>query len=332
MSFRIDPRLPLTAEVRRIAKGEIEGMLRHLASAADSPDKAMHGCRKRIKRLRALLRLVRAGDPDFIREENARYRDIAASLAGPREAAALIETVDRLAAAADVVLVNMSPAAAFPEHAAAEAFEVMRGTLKARRRRLLNEDRALAALAEGAAASCRAGLGKIDALALPGDPEQAADVLADGARDTLTKARNALKDAGERGDKEDFHDLRKAVKAHAMHLSLLKKLWPEPIQAQRKQVEALGESLGDLHDIFVMRAMLAGDGDPLAGRAETKLIDRLLKRSERRLRKACLKEAGALFSDNPKRAVKQLARRARDDLAEGRQPGPKNRAAEQAAS
>lgn len=319
MSFRIDPRLPLTAEVRRIAKGEIEGMLRHLASAADSPDKAMHGCRKRIKRLRALLRLVRAGDPDFIREENARYRDIAASLAGPREAAALIETVDRLAAA-------------FPEHAAAEAFEVMRGTLKARRRRLLNEDRALAALAEGAAASCRAGLGKIDALALPGDPEQAADVLADGARDTLTKARNALKDAGERGDKEDFHDLRKAVKAHAMHLSLLKKLWPEPIQAQRKQVEALGESLGDLHDIFVMRAMLAGDGDPLAGRAETKLIDRLLKRSERRLRKACLKEAGALFSDSPKRAVKQLARRARDDLAEGRQPGPKNRAAEQAAS
>ena len=319
MSFRIDPRLPLTAEVRRIAKGEIEGMLRHLASAPDSPDKAMHGCRKRIKRLRALLRLVRAGDPDFIREENARYRDIAASLAGPREAAALIETVDRLAAA-------------FPEHAAAEAFEVMRGTLKARRRRLLNEDRALAALAEGAAASCRAGLGKIDALALPGDPEQAADVLADGARDTLTKARNALKDAGERGDKEDFHDLRKAVKAHAMHLSLLKKLWPEPIQAQRKQVEALGESLGDLHDIFVMRAMLAGDGDPLAGRAETKLIDRLLKRSERRLRKTCLAEAGQLFSDSPKRAVKQLARRARDDLAEGRQPGPKNRAAEQAAS
>ena len=53
MSFRIDPRLPLTAEVRRIAKDEIEAMLRHLASAAERPDKAMHGCRKRIKRLRA---------------------------------------------------------------------------------------------------------------------------------------------------------------------------------------------------------------------------------------------------------------------------------------
>ena len=119
MSFRIDPRLPLTAEVRRIAKDEIEGMLRHLASAPDSPDKAMHGCRKRIKRLRALLRLVRTGDPGFIREENARYRDISASLAGPREAAALIETIDRLADS-------------FPEHAAAEAFEAMRGTLKAR--------------------------------------------------------------------------------------------------------------------------------------------------------------------------------------------------------
>ncbi|WP_457940244.1 CHAD domain-containing protein [Mesorhizobium sp. 10J20-29] len=314
MSFRIDPRLPLTAEVRRIAKGEIEGMLRHLASAPDSPDKAMHGCRKRIKRLRALLRLVRTGDPGFVREENARYRDISASLAGPREAAALIETIDRLADS-------------FPEHAAAEAFEAMRATLKARRKRLLHEDRALAALAEGAAASCRAGLGKIDALVLPGDPEQAADVLAEGARDVLTKARKALRDAGERGEASDFHDLRKAVKAHAMHLWLLKKLWPKPIQAQAQEVEALGERLGDLHDILVMRALLAGDGDPLAGKAETKLIDRLLKRSERRLRKTCLAEAGQLSSDSPKRAVKKLARRARDDLAEGRGPAGTHRAA-----
>lgn len=305
MSFRIDPRLPLTAEVRRIAKGEIEAMLRHLASAAERPDKAMHGCRKRIKKLRALLRLVRSGDPAFIREENARYRDISASLAGPREAAALIETVDRLAAD-------------FPEHDAAGAFETVRATLKARRRRLLHEDRALAALAEGAAASCRAGFAKIDALALPGDPEQAADVLADGARDALQKARKALKRAGQNGEAEDFHDLRKAVKAHAMHLSLLKRLWPGPVRAQRDAVEALGDSLGDLHDIFVMRAMLAGDGEPLADSPDAKLVDRLLKRSERRLRKACLAQASQLFADSPKHAVRKLARRAQEDLAESR--------------
>ena len=97
MSFRIDPRLPLTAEVRRIARGEIEGMLQHLDAAQAKPDKSMHGCRKRIKRMRALLRLVRSGDRSFTDAENARYRDISASLAGPREAAALIETIDRLA-------------------------------------------------------------------------------------------------------------------------------------------------------------------------------------------------------------------------------------------
>ncbi len=319
MSFRIDPRLPLTAEVRRIAKDEIEAMLRHLASAAERPDKAMHGCRKRIKRLRALLRLVRSGDPDFIREENARYRDIAASLAGLREAAALIETIDRLAES-------------FPEHAAADAFATVRATLKARRNRLLNEEGALAALAEGAAASCRAGLIKIDALVLPGDPEQAADVLADGARGALHKARKALKHAAERGEAEDFHDLRKAVKAHAMHLSLLKRLWPDAVMAQRDAVKGLGEQLGDLQDVFVMRALLAGDGDPLAGKAETKLVDKLLKRFERRLRKTCLAEAEKLFADSPKRAVKKLAHKARDGLAEGRRPAAKNRPAEQAAS
>ena len=309
MSFRIDPRLSLTVEVRRIAAGEIESMLRHLALASDGPDKAMHGCRKRIKRLRALLHLVRSGDPHFFHEENARYRDISACLAAPREAAALIETMDRLAEA-------------FPEHAAAGAFGTVRGTLKARRSGLLHEGQALAALVEGAAESCRAGLRKLDTLVLPGDPEKAADVLANGARDALHRARAALAHAGKRGKAKDFHDLRKAVKAHAMHLLLLKKLWPEPIRARRKAIEALGERLGDLHDIFVMRALLADKAHPLGSKAETKLGDRLLKRSERKLRKSCLAEAAQLFSDSPRRSAKRLARKARDGMSKNRSSLP----------
>ena len=99
MSYPIDPRLPLTSEVRRIAVEEIEGALGHLAAARDDPDTALHECRKRLKSLRALLRLVRSGDEAFAQAENARYRDASAGLAGPREATALIETVDRLAEA-----------------------------------------------------------------------------------------------------------------------------------------------------------------------------------------------------------------------------------------
>jgi hypothetical protein len=303
MSFRIDPRLPLTAEVRRIARGEIEGMLQHLGAAQAKPDKSLHGCRKRIKRVRALLRLVRSGDRTFTDAENARYRDIAASLAGPREAAALIETIDRLTDA-------------FPDQTAGGVLEPVRRNLRARRDGILADKDGLTAVIDAAASSCRAGLEQIDTLVLPSHPEKAADVLTDGSRNAMHKARNALHRSSTRGDPDDFHDLRKAVKAHAMHLSLLKNLWPAPIRAQRKAVEALGEKLGDLHDIFVLRAMIGNDSDALGSRTETKLLDRLLKRAERKLGRTCLKEASRLFSDSPKRSAKKLARKARHDMAE----------------
>jgi CHAD domain-containing protein len=133
----------------------------------------------------------------------------------------------------------------------------------------------------------------------------------------MRRARKSLQKAETRGEPDDFHDLRKAVKAHSMHLSLLKKLWPSSVKAQRKAVDALGELLGELHDVFVLRALIEDEGKPLGGGAETRLLARLLKRSERKLRKACLAEASKLFSDSPRHSAKKLARKARDDLAEG---------------
>ena len=56
-----------------------------------------------------------------------------------------------------------------------------------------------------------------------------------------------------------------------MHLSLLKKFWPSPVKARRKAIDALGEKLGDLHDIFVLRALLLDEAQPLGSRAETRL-------------------------------------------------------------
>ncbi|TIV45348.1 MAG: CHAD domain-containing protein, partial [Mesorhizobium sp.] len=99
MSFRIDPRLPLTGEVRRILTDEIGKALGHLETARDKPEQGLHKCRKRLKSIRALLRLVRSGDEPFCQTENECYKQVSALLAGPREATALIETIDRLAEA-----------------------------------------------------------------------------------------------------------------------------------------------------------------------------------------------------------------------------------------
>jgi CHAD domain-containing protein len=301
MSYRIDPRLPLTSEVRRIATEEIDSALGHLAAVRDNPDKAMHECRKRLKSVRALMRLVRSGDEAFARAENARYREISARLAGAREAAALIETLDRLEEA-------------FPGETADGALGPVRDRLIARRVAVVNDD--LAKAIAPAVTACKGGLRKIGKLALPDQPERAADVLADGAGKTIRRARKALRKAKDRGEPEHFHDLRKAVKAHAMHLSLLRKFWPSPVKARRKAIDALGGKLGELHDIFVLRALLLDEAQPLGSRAETRLTDRLAKRMGRKLSKTCLTEASKLFNDDSRRSAKKLIREIERDQVE----------------
>ncbi|UVK39575.1 CHAD domain-containing protein [Mesorhizobium sp. AR10] len=301
MSFRIDPRQPLTGEVRRILTEEVGKALVHLDAARDRPEQALHKCRKRLKSARALLRLVRSGDETFCNTENQCYRQVAALLAGPREATALVETIDRLAAA-------------FPVHSAGGGLDSVRDRLVARQHEL-HEGAGLDAAIRAAIAACEEGIGRIETLALPYQPEQAADVLAEGARVALRRARKALDKAGSRGKADDFHDLRKAAKTHGMHLSLLGRLWPTPIKSRRKAVDELGERLGELHDVFVMRALLEADDRPLGAPEETRLLGKLLKRSEKSLKKTCLAEAAQLFGDSPKRSTRKLARKVRDDLA-----------------
>lgn len=301
MSYRIDPRLPLTGEVRRILAEEIGKALVHLDAAHDRPEQALHKCRRRLKKVRALLRLVRPGDETFCSTENQCYREVAALLAGPREATALVETIDRLAKN-------------FPEQSAGGGLDAVRDTLAARQHEL-HGGAGLGVAIAAATAACEDGIIRIDTLVLPDQPEQAADVLAEGARITLRRARKALDKAVSRGDADDFHDLRKAAKTHGMHLSLLGRLWPTPIKARRKAVDELGEKLGELHDVFVLRTLLEAHDRPLGSPQETRLLSKLLKRSEKSLKKTCLGAAADLFGDRPRRSTKKLARKARTDLA-----------------
>ena len=100
--------------------------------------------------------------------------------------------------------------------------------------------------------------------------------------------------------------LRKAVKAHAVHVDLLAAVWPERGAGYAKSLAKLGQSLGDLHDITMVRSQLPDDAD-----AETqKAIDRLLKlmrRKEKKLRKRCVAKARQLLPDRPKKVANAVA-------------------------
>lgn len=299
MSAQLDANLPLANDAMRLLRQDVHLALDHLAQAYAEPEEHLHKCRRRLKAVRALLRLVRPGDGAFFEAENTRYRDVAASLAGPREATALIETIDRLAGA-------------YPRHA--DLYAGIRAVFVERRAAAMSDITAFASVIEAATETCRQGLLRVGALTLPADPNASAAIVVDGVRTGLERARKALARAGSRGKEEDFHDLRKAVKVHAAQFNLLGRLWPD--KARYKALDRLGSKLGDLNDLAVLEAMLAKDGEALAITSEARAaVGKDLQREGKRLRKECLAAAAVLFDKDWKRKLAKLTDKLRLQFA-----------------
>lgn len=300
---RIDPHAPLAAEIRRIAGDEIAKATANLETARSQPESGFHETRKRLKKLRALYRLVRSADEPFWRAENIRLRDVARGLAGPREAAALVETVDRLAKA-------------YSRETSGGRLAPIRAALVRRHDRIVEDRTGPEGLVDEAIRAVTEGLRAVESCSLPDDPQAAADILADGAAGAIRRASRALDQARKHGREDDFHELRKAVKDHSAHLALLASFWPKPVRSRRKQVGALGDRLGELNDLFVLRELIERQDESLGVNGDIRLLQRLLKRGEKNLRKQCLREAERLFDLRPAKLGRRLADHYREDAGE----------------
>lgn len=286
MSFCLDPSQPGDAELRRVVLLQIGHVRQQALNVAENPLKGPHEARKTIKKIRAALRLARAADEAFYRAENARWREISAAMAGPRETAALIETVDRFV----------------EEFADAEnrsTLLTLRAHLVMRLDVLMAEGGELAAAGQACVEGCDEGARAIAAWPLPRGAKAGAHLLAKGAKRGWEEAEAAREQAQRTGAEDDFHALRKAVKRHWTHLGLLQYFWPSPARKRRKAVEALGETLGELNDIYVMEAQIATGVIPIAFDTEGHMA-RLMERKRRELCHRSLDEAEPLFGHPPR--------------------------------
>lgn len=286
MSFQIEPGAALDSEVRRIAAEQIDRAVAELSREGGDPHEAIHDVRKRFKKLRGLLRLVRAGDETFFRTENARYRDAARSLSAVRDRTALIESLDALERH-------------FADEIATDAFAGVRAALEMRR------DAALAAEGDGGAtiAATLASLGDsrdaVSMLRFRKPRKHASALLALGYRRTHADARNALERAGRTREAADFHLLRKHAKYLAAQLGLLGALWPDVLKPMRDAANAIGDDLGQDHDYAVFRAELAADPEAFGERRSLDVVLGLMDRRQAALRERSLLAARRLLADAP---------------------------------
>lgn len=285
MPFRIDPNKPFDDEIRRAGLELIEEAIISLRDQPSGRHEAVHDARKRFKRLRALYRLIARAAPDFSKEENARFRDIARSLAFAREATALVETVEYLETFAASTTQG-------------KALRSIATVLRKRRDHAIEHEAGLDEAFAAAIAGCEEARKRLKAVSLPDELKDVTRLVKTGWAKQRKRARKALADCHEQADVEHFHELRKAGQAYWMHLGLLRRLWPSATRAKRADTKRLVDILGHEHDLSVLAAFADreperfGNGERLA-----LLLDAIIQRQQA-LRGDALELANEVFSES----------------------------------
>jgi len=264
MSFELQVDEDLPSGIRRIAKSEIEKVRESVGgSSEDSRDVRVHEARKSLKKLRALVRLVRpAVSGKAYRRENLAFRDAAKPLTEVRDAQVLIDTLDKVVRARS-------------RGSGRRSFTGVRGELVRHRRevsdKVLDEEEAFTRVDS----AMHDALERLDDWA---DVHDGWSSVGEGVQRVYRRGQLALAAASHQPTVEHFHEWRKQVKYLRHQLELLQPMKPAVLRPLTEKAERLGDLLGDDHDLAMLRRELAGDPERFGG---AHVIESLLERIDR---------------------------------------------------
>lgn len=265
MAYVIRHDEPVGEEITRILAEQNRRALGLLRRWEDDPRHNVHQARQALKRIRAVLRLVRPGAPYVYRVENALYRDIGRDLAYARDTEAVIEA---LALLADRVTGPL----------ARDALRMLRVGLEQRAAR--ERDCGVHDIGGRIGEAC----GRLEAAErrfrdLPLDGLRRKH-LRRGLEATLERCADGFARAQDTGATEDLHAWRKDVKYASHQARLVQRL---PV----RRAAALGPSLADLatllghhQDLAILDALLRSQPDDLNVDVHLHAIRRALREAQ----------------------------------------------------
>jgi CHAD domain-containing protein len=278
--------------IRRIACEQAMRAMDEARSGELSASEAVHEVRKRCKRIRSLLRLVRARMQGAYTVENAWYRDAAGRLAYIRDAQVVIDTFDALLAHFEQPLDD-------------DAFAPIRARLRGRCEEIRQDETAVRERLRKFGDAMEQGVERIASWPFADDDDF--DVLSGGLTRAYARGRRALRVACDAPSTEAIHEWRKRVKDHAHHMRLLRCVWKAPMKARRDEAEKLADRLGDDHDLSVLRETLLARAD-LANTDTLRVLLDLIGRRQAELRSAATPLGARLYAEKPKAFARRMER------------------------
>jgi CHAD domain-containing protein len=307
-AYRLRANEPVPDGIRRVARAQLDGAQASIDGASKRQlAPGVHDARKRLKRLRASVRLARAGLGDQrYRGANTTFRDIGRELSGTRDATVMIETLDQtLKAAGD---------------------ELPPGVAGALRSRLEQErDQALAGLkddegkvgkvlGELADARTRTASWRFD-----GDGFA---MLEPGLARIYRRGRKAMRNAEADTSDENLHEWRKRVKDFWHALQLLRPADPKRMKKLASRAHDLSDLLGDDHDLAELRTYVTKHRDQFDGRSGQLALLAVIDRRRRDLQRRAFKLGAKLYGDGPNRFTSGIERGWRKNVGDRAQVHP----------
>jgi CHAD domain-containing protein len=279
MSYRLDPAMPMSEALRRVAFAELE-IAHNALHTPPERHSGVHSARKCLKRLRSLLLLVRPGMPEPVFATlTDRLAGIARGLAAARDAAALIDAIDKLEKET-----GSGPGLG--------PLQSLRAWLHKRRHAAEQN------LEKSAASDAMRGLLELRpsfaGLAVYPDDFRS---LAIGLRLCYRATRTSFRHAFTAERDEDLHEWRKGVQHHWRQMQLLTPCWPSELTARAEAARSLSQLLGDDHDISLLIRLISTPTMMFGTPEETAAFLKRCRRRHKALRKEARKQGERLFAE-----------------------------------
>jgi CHAD domain-containing protein len=278
MAFRLQNRAPADDGLRRVVRKEFRKARLPLSGRPEGAE-AVHEARKSVKKIRAVLRLLRSDLGPHYRTENRKLRSAAHCLSPLRDADAMVETLRALRSrypllvTASVERRVMKGLRGLKRQASRSAESRVRRAAKALRR------------SEGTAPDRIRRAARLSA------------VRAGMTRD-YRRARKAMKPLGVASDATQLHAWRRRVKAHTYQVRLLEGFHPSA-RARAARLGQLEDWLGEDHNQAVLRGLILGAPERFGDARTTAIVLGSIVRYQAWLRSRALALGRRLFAARP---------------------------------
>lgn len=302
-SLQLGESEPLPEGLKRVTMEQLEVAAEGFFEGEEYFPTAVHESRKAIKRIRALLRLVKGEIPDKIYGfEDRMLRDTARSLQEVRAAVALAEAARLIVALYGDLLAH-------------GVFDELVARLERRRQvielKTLEDPHLVARVVRNLEKAYHRYS------SWPTDPE-ARRVYGMGIRDSYEAIKPGLSETYQRGRKGmvsaygsrrpgHFHGWRKRVKDLRHQMEFLAPLWPEVVVGMAVTLHRLGELLGEDHDLAELAVLVATRTDLCPDPRERSLLIALVRQRRWELETAAEVLGRRIYAEKPAALTSRFA-------------------------